>query len=1105
MVEEEEDKRNWLRPLEKVFDLLQRGQYISANVANTLFQTLQGKAPEDRQSFMEAVRTGATGEVKGSYEDVIRDTLGVGTRKVFGGAPEGTRRAQMDWADVLGFVGDILLDPLTYMSFGGAAKGATKAAGEFADDSVRLFLRQMSKDPTELAKLTRGSITPQEVVGALSEGTEKAIKHLQGKGGDLARVIDKTYQEAYRRGLRQTQETLIKETSGVLDNIGGDGLEDIVTRLDAGSAYQGAGTTFGSRFMTREYEGLPFVSARGARQEAGLTKIRRDTFDRFANFYRDSKVGSKFSDAVWGIMNKGKVGEIRRALGIRNPYQKYLRAKELNAVKTSEIAQNIAAQDVLQPIRDLDEDQLNKLYRTMSRREDAASNVVNAAETPSQRLFGGVFNSDDEAVNEAANALEGVLSKWKAQEDMWAQRLGEEVADAREYYLPKIDRFRKRGSNPRAQRQRTYSQSFDREVELTKVVYGVDDDLARELVQADATGLGVDIREAMIERAMIHGRAEGRFNLVQQIREMGIDMRDSLDPAAAAFKTRGRSINELGLKTVDSQALEGFVFDEDVANIAQRALNISGKDKNVFQKMMAKYATWWKGVVLATTGYHARNFMTNTMIQFLHHGPRAFKKDEIMESAAAVWYVLKKTNPRVNLDDFLKEVGLEEGNMAKLLNHRKGNLTIRELAEQAYQRNVISQSTMGYDRRSVLEAFEGKGSKPIRSASRAVGNYVENIPRFQSFMIDYADNATADLSKLKPGDLVEVEKPALDFAGMEAKKYFLDYEDLTDFERDTLKNVIPFYTFLRKNLGAQLSALALYPEMYSLIPKIENFIEYEDPDYDRSLIPDWMRNEGMFALRRADADLGLIGRAMESVGIDMEGGEGFRFFRPDFAYNDLNLIPLQWDEGDWRPKFNGQELKDQLINATAPWLRRAADAMMDTDNAYNFFYQGDLQPTSEAPYLMRLFASRPEVVPFVDGLLRMAGYSDGAKISETDGKLEIDSRMALLLEEFLPVLRQGAYLFYLADDIPFVENVINEHLMVEDEYEGAEEVLQNLSFWLGIKMRDQDLETEKQRVASDIYYEARNVLNEQRRDRPGAEQRQLEARNRTQESIRRLR
>lgn len=1080
-LQQETSERKWMRPLQWIMDRLQTGQYISANIATAIIQSAQGVTPEARQTLLEAIRTGITGEVKGSYVDVLRDTLGVGTSKIFKNAREGSRIGQVDWADVLGFAADIILDPTTYMAFGGATKGASKAAGEFADDTVRLYLRQLAQNPEEIVRLTRGRIGQEAVEDALAKGTERGFKALIGKGDDLSRVIGRTYKEAYNQGLRETQDRLARATTERLRDIGEPegglaqwGLQDIATRLEGRAAYQRGGETFAARFMGKEL---------GVGPERGLTQIRRNTWDRFANRFKQTKVGNTLADAVWGVMNNGPVGEIRRMFGFRDPYQKYVRAKELTQGRVlADVAANDALVDVFRPLKDFSDEEVRQVLHVMSQREAA----VMAGETATERMVGRrLISTGDAKVDDAANKLQEVFQRWGSEEGFWAQRLREDPGNYREWYVPEKFRYRQEGASPRRRRERTYLESYDREKELTKLMYNVDDDMAKRMMEADITGLGTNFREALAERALVHGRARARYSLVEQIKEMGIDLRDTLDPAADALRTRGRDLTPLGMKTIDHPALEGFVFDYDVAEIAKRAIDVSGQQRNLFQRAMAKYAAWWKGMVTATTGFHARNFMSNTMTQFLKHGTRAFNKNEIMQSTAAVAYALRNVDPKRFLDNF------DDSWMQKYLNQRVGNLTVRELADEARRLGVISEHTMGFGGMDIAEKVTGKGAKisaeqgPIRNVSRALGNYVENIPRFQSFLIDYADNATADITKITPDNLLTVERPALEYASREAKKWFLDYTDLTEFEQGTLKNIIPFYSWLRKNLGNQLSGIVLYPEMYSLIPKVEDLMTYEDPDYDPAMVPEWMREEGMFPIGKTE--------------------EGFRFFRPDFAYTDLNLIPLQWEEGDVLPHLNMSDLKDTVINATAPWLRDVA-SRMTTENGYNYFYREQLAETGDAPYLVRLMASRPGTIAFIDGLLKTVGYEDGAKLQLDDnGKLQMDAQMAQTLEDYLPVLRQAEFLFYLPQTVfPGLEDIIERTTLAQDDYEGAEQVMQMLSYYLGIKTKDVDLEREKQRIGYDIYYRSRDILDQIRQQQPGYEARSLQSRQRTADTIRRI-
>ena len=55
-------------------------------------------------------------------------------------------------------------------------------------------------------------------------------------------------------------------------------------------------------------------------------------------------------------------------------------------------------------------------------------------------------------------------------------------------------------------------------------------------------------------------------------------------------------------------------------------------------------------------------------------------------------------------------------------------------------------------------------------------------------------------------------------------KYLFDYSDLTDFEQQTVKRIIPFYTFMKKNAPMELEAMLNQPQKFSQLQKgITNF------------------------------------------------------------------------------------------------------------------------------------------------------------------------------------------------------------------------------------------------------------------------------------------
>ena len=609
------------------------------------------------------------------------------------------------------------------------------------------------------------------------------------------------------------------------------------------------------------------------------------------------------------------------------------------------------------------------------------------------------------------------------------------------------------------------------------------------LKRGNLSSVNMDVKEALLARGIAQTKMAQRVNIVEQFKELGIPISEMNDTARRALM-HGIDDPKLGLKTLERvhPDLEGLLFDYETATVIEHALNLTGpKNINSVQQLFQKFTSFWKGIVTMTPGFHLRNFYSNQITQFMKHGSAAMDPRKMTDSLVGVLYALDKTNLKKAAADF----GLDEGLVAKVLNHRYGNFSVKELADEGMRRNVISTRLMGQDPADIAESISktsiGKKINPMgkdfagRKASRWMGERVENLARFQSFMMDYGDAAARGLDNVT----MKMDDEALSYAAMEAKKWFLDYGDLSDFEQGTLKQAIPFYAWLRKNIANQVQAIVLYPELFSMVPKLEEFFTYEHPDYDEDLIPPWMKQMGMFPTGK------------------LEDGS-FRMFNPNFPYQDLNKIPLVWEEDRWLPRLSTEEAKRDIVGAMNPLIRSFVSGVM-MDDGYNFFYQNELGETGDAPYLMRLVASNPGIIGMVDGIQRARGLESGMGIDE-NGKLQINAKVAQLLEQNMPLLKWAEMMFYMPADllIPGLEDFIQEKTGAVDSYEGIEETLQFMSRWLGIKFKSADLETLKMELGRDIYYRSQDILREQKSAEPGAEIRRMDYRGRTDQTIRRL-
>ncbi|MDD5065370.1 MAG: hypothetical protein PHQ35_11505, partial [Phycisphaerae bacterium] len=494
-------------------------------------------------------------------------------------------------------------------------------------------------------------------------------------------------------------------------------------------------------------------------------------------------------------------------------------------------------------------------------------------------------------------------------------------------------------------------------------------------------------------------------------------------------------------------------------------------------------------------------------------------------------HALRMTNPV----RFAEQMGIDEGTYSKILNrvYGEGNTakTLREMVDDAMRKGVISESQQGFDPLSMAQKIghtepsllkegvktprpnmltgttinllptgilkeEGKEFVGVRM-SREVGNIVENTPRFESFLIDYDDLAKKDSGRIatliKDGLIKEDQVDKLtahitDYAALEAKKWFLDYGDLTDFEKNVLKKVFPFYSWIRKNLANQVSGILLYPGMYALVPKAEDFLRYKDPEYDESLVPDYMRQLGYFPISKHDKNV-------------------YSLLNPNLPFQDLARIPIVWDEDEpWRPKLDWTEVKDDIVGAAHPLIKSVVE--MIPDKGYDTWRKKDLDARGVAPGILQVFTKTPKTLQTIDGLLRHAGFKRGLdpKINE-EGKLELNSRLLKLLENNVPLVRMADQFLQTERTVLGQDRAIQEayEAMTHEktEFDALNRFFNVLSYWGGLKQRAVDLSEEERRKERNIYKRAQELYGERDLTREEVRTR-LQRREKENERVRRL-
>ena len=109
---------------------------------------------------------------------------------------------------------------------------------------------------------------------------------------------------------------------------------------------------------------------------------------------------------------------------------------------------------------------------------------------------------------------------------------------------------------------------------------------------------------------------------------------------------------------------------------------------------------------------------------------------------------------------------------------------------------------------------------------------VNNKKYYKTKTVTVFRNKKATLKNVKV--LYTKEEIKMDVAANQVKAALFDYKDVSKFERDVLKRFMPFYTWTRKNIPAQLKHLVLNPQRAEKLAIAKQQFEHETGDLDYS-------------------------------------------------------------------------------------------------------------------------------------------------------------------------------------------------------------------------------------------------------------------------------
>jgi len=191
-------------------------------------------------------------------------------------------------------------------------------------------------------------------------------------------------------------------------------------------------------------------------------------------------------------------------------------------------------------------------------------------------------------------------------------------------------------------------------------------------------------------------------------------------------------------------------------------------------------------------------------------------------------------------------------------------------------------------------------------------------------------------------------------AGM-VKKFLFNYDELTDFERNWMKRLIPFYSYMRFNIELQLQLMVQNPKLYSKLLKAGNALA--GPENEENVLPDWTK---------------------QTLGLDLNGlpglpnaTSGTQIFSPG-----LGLPPEQLNSIFGRtPRESGEN----LLGSLNPLLKVPLEQIFD----YNLFKGKKISEDTDGTQ----FKNAPLAIK------KFMGYKETAvEMKDRDGNIKKSTR-----------------------------------------------------------------------------------------------------------------
>ena len=366
----------------------------------------------------------------------------------------------------------------------------------------------------------------------------------------------------------------------------------------------------------------------------------------------------------------------------------------------------------------------------------------------------------------------------------------------------------------------------------------------------EAEQLGYDplntIQDIMDMRAFKHFRTVSRGSFV----------RDGIDQ----FAINGQQLKQLkgkqleGLKwvpadSVDSPVAKQMGSDKYIPSFIAKAINMSentfrvGSTGNDVMRLYDKALNQWKFYNTAVMpGFHIRNTMSDVIMNAadgVWNPQRYGQAAKVMADRKAV--VDRQLAQMLDPDSTI--TAFDTARKSRATGVKLGGKTISsDEVWDLYGKSGAKSGLITSEFQRSLTDFQKKGlADRYKKGQALIGDVADNREDWIR-MAHFIDATDSILKKSKKP--MSVEAAAME-AGQRVRKYNIDYGNLSTFERNVMKRIVPFYTWMRKATPLNMELLFTKPGFMALYPKGQDLTQGllgTDDGTGETLVPEWIKD-----------------------------------------------------------------------------------------------------------------------------------------------------------------------------------------------------------------------------------------------------------------------